>query len=228
MIFRQLIDFETNTYTYLIADEKSKEAVIFDSVIEQVERDTALIKRLELKLEYSIETHVHADHITGAAKLREIFACKTLVPQNSKVSCSHGELKDGDEIKVGEITIKTIATPGHTNAHNAYLINNRILISGDSLFINGCGRTDFQSGSSSLMYDSVINKLFILPDDVLVYPGHDYKGFTVSTIGEERKFNPRFLEVNEAQFIDFMSNLNLPNPKKIMEAVAANQKCGDQ
>lgn len=226
MLFRQLIDFETNTYTYLIADEKTKEAAIIDSVIEQFERDLSLVKQLGLRLKYAIETHIHADHITGAAKLREVLACKTFVPSNSNVSCSDGELKNGDEIKLGEITIKAIATPGHTNSHNAYLINNQILISGDSLFINGCGRTDFQSGSSSQMYDSVVNKLFCLKDDVLLYPGHDYRGFTVSTIGEEKKFNPRFLETNETQFIDFMNNLKLPNPKKIMEAVSANQKCG--
>jgi sulfur dioxygenase len=227
MLFRQLIDFETNTYTYLIADEGSKEAALIDPVIEQVDRDYQLIKSLGLQLKYSIDTHVHADHITGTAKLRELTSCKGVVPEHAKTKCADIFFKDGEVINLGEIEIKAIYTPGHTDCHNTYLVNNNILLTGDSLFIKGCGRTDFQSGSSSLMYDSVVNKLFSLPNNTLVYPGHDYKGYTSSTIAEEKKANPRFLGKNLNQFIELMNNLNLPNPKKIMEAVAANQHCGD-
>jgi sulfur dioxygenase len=226
MLFRQLIDYSTNTFTYLLADENSKEALLIDPVLEQVERDFELIQQLGLKLIYCLETHVHADHITGTAKLKELSNCVGLVPENAKVACADRELKDGEILALGNIQIRTIATLGHTDSHNAYLANNKFLFTGDSLFIRGCGRTDFQSGSAEEMYNSVTQKLFSLPPTTIVYPGHDYKGHLCSTIEEEISFNPRFLNLSKNQFIDLMSNLNLPNPKKIMEAVPANQKCG--
>jgi glyoxylase-like metal-dependent hydrolase (beta-lactamase superfamily II) len=228
MLFRQLFDAQTSTYTYLIADSETKEAVLVDPVLEQVERDLKLIEELGLKLLYCLETHIHADHITGTAKLREKTGCLGIVPDNANIACADKFVKDGDLIKLGSITIETITTLGHTDSHVAYLVNKTHVLTGDALFIRGCGRTDFQSGDSGLMYESVTEKLFSLPDETLVYPGHDYRGQTVSTIGEEKQFNPRFVGRNKANFIEFMSNLNLPNPQKIMEAVPANQQCGKQ
>ena len=227
MLFRQLYDNETSTYTYLIADENTKEAALVDPVIEQVERDLKLIQELGLNLRYCLETHIHADHVTGTGKLRELTSCEGLVPENAKVACANRCIKDGEILKVGEIEIKTITTLGHTDSHNSYLVNQNLLLTGDSLFIRGCGRTDFQSGNPGLMYDHVTQKLFTLPDQTLVYPGHDYRGHSVSTIGEEKQFNPRFVGKNRDQFIQLMNNLNLPDPKKIAEAVPANQKCGN-
>jgi sulfur dioxygenase len=227
MLFRQLFDQDTWTYTYLIADPQTKEAALVDPVLEQVERDYQLINELGLTLRYCLETHVHADHITGTGKLRELTNCEGIVPENAQVACASGVIKNGEVLRLGDVTIDAIATPGHTDSHNAYLVNGTHLLTGDSLFIRGCGRTDFQSGDSGLMYDVVTQHLFNLPDETLVYPGHDYKGQSVSTIGEEKRFNPRFLGRDRANFIEFMKNLNLPNPKKIMEAVPANQSCGN-
>lgn len=226
MLFRQLYDNETSTYTYLIADETTKEAVLVDPVIEQVERDLKLMQELGLKLCYCLETHIHADHITGTGKLRELTGCQGIVPENASATCADRFIKDGEVLTVGAIEIKTIATLGHTDSHNSYLVNNNYILTGDSLFIRGCGRTDFQSGNAGLMYDHVTQKLFTLPEDTLVYPGHDYRGQTVSTIGEEKQFNPRFVGKDRESFIEMMNNLNLPNPKKLAEAVPANQLCG--
>lgn len=226
MLFRQLFDQDTWTYTYLIADTQAKEAALVDPVLEQVERDLQLIQELDLQLKYSIETHVHADHITGTSKLRELTHCQGLVPAKAQVSCADYHLQDNEIIKVGNITIKAIATPGHTDCHFAYLVNDTHLLTGDALFIRGCGRTDFQSGDAGTLYDSIMQRCFTLPDDTLVYPGHDYRGQTVSTIGEEKRFNPRLAQQNKTSFIEIMNNLNLPNPQKIMEAVPANQQCG--
>jgi sulfur dioxygenase len=226
MLFRQMYDNETSTYTYLIADENTKEAALVDPVIEQVERDLKLIQELGLTLRYCLETHIHADHITGTSKLREITNCDGIVPENAQVACANRLIKDGEILQLGEIEIKTIATLGHTDSHNSYLVNQHLLLTGDSLLIRGCGRTDFQSGNPGLMYDHVTQKLFTLPDQTLVYPGHDYRGHLVSTIGEEKQYNPRFIGKNRDQFIEQMNNLNLPNPKKIAEAVPANQQCG--
>jgi glyoxylase-like metal-dependent hydrolase (beta-lactamase superfamily II) len=227
MLFRQLFDQDTWTYTYLIADPQTKEAALVDPVLEQVERDYQLINELGLTLRYCLETHVHADHITGTGKLRELTKCEGIVPENAQVACASGVIKDREVLQVGDVTIDAIATPGHTDSHNAYLVNGTHLLTGDSLFIRGCGRTDFQSGNAGLMYDVVTQHLFNLPDETLVYPGHDYKGQSVSTIGEEKRFNPRFMGRDRANFIEFMKNLNLPHPKKIMEAVPANQGCGN-
>ncbi|MBE9143759.1 MBL fold metallo-hydrolase [Planktothrix mougeotii] len=228
MLFRQLFDPETSTYTYLIADETTQEAVLVDPVLEQVERDITLLEQLGLTLRYCLETHVHADHITGTGKLRERTGCLGIVPENAIVNCADRLIKDGEILEIGAVKIQAIATLGHTDSHMAYLVNGERLLTGDSLLIRGCGRTDFQSGNAGLLYDHITQKLFTLPDQTAVYPGHDYQGRTVSTIGEEKQFNPRFVGKDRNSFIEMMNNLNLPNPKKIAEAVPANQLCGNQ
>lgn len=227
MLFRQLFDQDTWTYTYLIADPKTNEAVLVDSVIEQVERDYKLINELGLTLKYCLETHVHADHITGAGKLRELTGCETVVPEKARIACADRHIWHGEVMNVGEVEIQAIATPGHTDSHMAYLVNGDRVLTGDALFIRGCGRTDFQSGDAGTLYDSVTENLFTLPGRTLVYPAHDYRGHSVSTIAEEEQWNPRFTGRTRDQFIEFMNGLNLPDPKKIMEAVPANEQCGN-
>ncbi|MDG2989397.1 MBL fold metallo-hydrolase [Candidatus Synechococcus calcipolaris G9] len=226
MLFRQLFDPDTSTYTYLIADEETQTAVLVDTVIEQVARDLTLLQELGLSLRYCLETHVHADHITGAGLLRQHTGCTTVVPQGANVDCANEFLRDAQRLPLGKIDILAIATPGHTDSHMAYLVNDTHLLTGDALFIRGCGRTDFQSGDAGTLYDVVTQRLFQLPESTLVYPGHDYRGHTVSTIGEEKTWNPRFRDRSRTEFIQYMDQLNLPNPKKIMEAVPANEQCG--
>ena len=228
MLFRQLFDSESSTYTYLLADLEQQKAILVDPVIEHLQRDLKLLKELDLILIYCLETHIHADHITGTGKLRAITGCLGIVPENAEASCADRHIKDGETLELGKIVIKAIATPGHTDSHMTYLINQDRVLTGDALFIRGCGRTDFQSGSPGQLYNSVTQKLFTLSDRTLVYPAHDYRGQTVSTIGEEKKWNPRFAGKDRQSFIQFMNNLNLPDPKKIMEAVPANQQCGQQ
>lgn len=227
MIFRQLFDRETSTYTYLIADPQTGDAALVDPVLEQVERDVKLLNELGLTLRYGLETHIHADHITGTGKLRNLCDCQGIVPEHADAACADRHLQHGEVLHVGAIPIEAIATPGHTDSHLAYLVNGTHLLTGDALFIRGCGRTDFQSGDAGTLYDSVTQRLFTLPDETLVYPGHDYRGHSVSTIGEEKRWNPRFAGRDRANFIEFMGNLNLPDPKKIMEAVPANERCGN-
>ncbi len=226
MLFRQLFDPETSTYTYLLGDRHTQAAVLVDPVLEQVNRDLKLLDELGLKLHYCLETHIHADHITGSSQLREATECISIVPEKAQIACANRFIKDGEILTVGEIQIEAIATPGHTDSHLAYLVNRKKLLTGDSLLIRGCGRTDFQGGNAGLLYDAIVHRLFTLPDKTQVYPGHDYRGFTVSTIGEERQFNPRFSGQTRQSFITLMENLNLPNPQKIAEAVSANQHCG--
>ncbi len=232
MLFRQLFDQETWTYTYLIADLVTGEAALVDPVIEQVERDYKLLNELGLSLKFCLETHVHADHVTGTGKLRELTGCEGIVPENAQVACASRLIKHGEILLLGDVAIQAIATLGHTDSHMAYLVKDDAAIAplrvltGDALLIRGCGRTDFQSGNAGTLFDHVTQRLFTLPDDTLVYPGHDYRGHTVSTVGEEKQWNPRFVGRNREQFIEFMDNLNLPYPKKIMEAVPANERCG--
>ncbi|KOP23010.1 Zn-dependent hydrolase [Hapalosiphon sp. MRB220] len=227
MLFRQLFDPETSTCTYLIADLETKTAILVDPVLERVERDRQLLNELGLTLKYCLETHIHADHITGTAKLRQATHCLGIVPEKAQAVCADRFIKDGEVLKLGSLKVEVIATPGHTDCHMVYLVNGTHLLTGDALLIRGCGRTDFQSGNAGMMYDSITQRLFTLPDETLVYPGHDYRGNTVSTIGEEKHCNPRLVGRNRHEFIELMANLNLPNPKKIMEAVPANQRCGN-
>jgi glyoxylase-like metal-dependent hydrolase (beta-lactamase superfamily II) len=226
MLFRQLFDPETSTYTYLIADPDTQEAMLVDPVIEQANRDRQLLAELGLTLKYCLETHIHADHITGTATLREVTGCQGIVPEHAQAVCANRFIQDGEVLQVGRVNVEAIATPGHTDSHMAYLVNGTHLLTGDSLLIRGCGRTDFQSGDSGTLYDVVMQRLFTLPDATFVYPGHDYRGFTVSTIGEEKRWNPRFAGRTREDFIQLMASLNLPDPKKIMEAVPANERCG--
>ncbi len=224
MILRQLFDQDTWTYTYLVADENSKEALFIDPVKTQIDRDMQLLNELGLILKYSLDTHVHADHVTANGQLRELTGCQTGVAASNDVSCADHGLDCGDELSLGTHTIKVLCTPGHTNGCLSFLIDNHVF-TGDSLFIRGCGRTDFQQGDAGKLYDSITEKLFTLPDNTWVHPGHDYHGRTLSTIGEEKKNNPRLMLERE-EFIHFMENLNLPDPKYMMEAVPANQSCG--
>jgi len=226
MLFRQLFDLDTWTYTYLIADRATGDAALVDPVLEQVDRDLKLLHELGLTLRYCLETHVHADHVTGTGKLRELTGCQGIVPENAQVACADRSITHGEKLQLGQIEIQAIGTLGHTDSHMSFLVNGDRVLTGDSLFIRGCGRTDFQSGDAGLMYDHVTGRLFTLPDETWVYPGHDYRGHSVSTIGEEKRYNPRFVNQTRESFIALMANLNLPNPKKIMEAVPANQQCG--
>lgn len=227
LLFRQFFDPETSSYTYLIADSQTKDAVLVDTVLEQVDRDLQALQELGLTLRYCLETHIHADHITGAGKLRQRTGCQVLIPQNTAVTKADRSFEGGETLTVGAVTIEAIATPGHTASHMVYLVNKTHLLTGDTLLIRGCGRTDFQGGDAGTLYDVVMEKLFTLPDETLVYPAHDYKGRTVSTIGEEKRSNPRFADRTRSQFITIMNNLNLSYPKKMNQAVPANEYCGD-
>ncbi|MCC5632036.1 FAD/NAD(P)-binding protein [Nostoc sphaeroides CHAB 2801] len=234
-IFRQFFDPETSSYTYLIGDRQTGDAVLVDPVLEQVDRDLESLDELGLKLRYCLETHLHADHITGAGKLRQQTGCEVIVPQNTAVTKADRSLVGGEILEVGSVIIETIFTPGHSASHIAYLVNKTHLLTGDALFIRGCGRTDFQGGDPGTLYDVVTQRLFTLPDETLVYPAHDYKGRTVSTIGEEKRLNPRFsvrgATRNEyrsrSQFITIMNNLKLSYPQKMNATVPANEYCGD-
>jgi glyoxylase-like metal-dependent hydrolase (beta-lactamase superfamily II) len=227
LVFRQFFDPESSTYTYLIADMQTRQAVLVDPVLEQVDRDLQILHELGLTLRYCLETHIHADHITGAGKLRQQTGCQVLVPQNATARSADHSLADRETLLIGSVRIDAIATPGHTNSHLAYLINNTHLLTGDALLIRGCGRTDLQSGNAGTLYDTVTQRLFTMPDETLVYPAHDYKGRTVSTIGEEKRLNPRFSDRTRDQFITLMNHLGLSFPQKINQAVPANEYCGD-
>jgi glyoxylase-like metal-dependent hydrolase (beta-lactamase superfamily II) len=221
---RQLFDPESSTYSYLLADEVTKQAVLIDSVREQAERDLKLIDELGLDLKYVLETHTHADHVTGAAILRGRTGARTVTASN-EVACADIHVKGGDRLLLGNIPICVLATPGHTDDSVSYLVESSVF-TGDALFIRGTGRTDFQNGNAAALYESITTVLFQLPDDTLVLPGHDYRGQTASTIGEEKRLNPRLAGKSRNEFIDIMNNLHLPNPKKIAEAVPANRACG--
>lgn len=228
MLFRQLFDADTSTYTYLLADERTREAVLIDPVIGQVERDLELLRELDLRLVYALDTHVHADHITALASLRDATGCETVVSAKAGVICQDVSVRDGDRLRFGRHELEVRETPGHTNGCLSFVTGDQTMaFTGDALLIRGTGRTDFQQGSSERLYHSVTQKLFSLPDSTLVYPGHDYKGRTVSTIGEEKRFNPRLGQGKSLEtFLEIMENLRLPLPRFIDEALPANLLCG--
>jgi len=225
MIFRQLFDYESCTYTYLIADGQSREALLVDPVVGNATQYLKLLSELDLKLIYAIDTHVHADHITGLGVLQRATACTTIMGEKSRSDCVTAKVSDGDQIKINNIDISVIYTPGHTDDSYSFLLSDRVL-TGDTLLIRGTGRTDFQNGNPSAQYDSLFNKLLKLPDEILVYPGHDYNGMTVSTIGEEKNNNPRLQISSEDEYVQLMNGLKLDNPRMMDIAVPANLVCG--
>ncbi|MDH4275525.1 MAG: MBL fold metallo-hydrolase [Gammaproteobacteria bacterium] len=226
MKIRQLFDQETWTYTYVVYDEATKEAAIIDSVKEKFERDKRYVRELGLTLKYALETHVHADHVTGAGLLRQEFGCQVAVHKDGCATCADVQVVDGTEFRLGKQIIRAMHTPGHTNGDVSYVVDGAVF-TGDALLIRACGRTDFQQGSSSRLYDSIHSKLFALPDDTVVYPGHDYEGFTASTIGEEKRLNPRLGDSKpKPDFMHIMDTMNLPRPRKIDVAVPGNLACG--
>lgn len=225
-MFRQLFEPNSSTYTYLLGCERTRQAVLVDPVLEEVERYLALLKELSLTLVYTLETHVHADHVTAASALRDQAGCRSALHRSSGADCADLLFDDGAVLHVGDLRIEVRTTPGHTSSCVSYVVGDRVL-TGDALLIGGCGRTDFQGGSAETLYRSVHEKLFTLPPDTLVFPAHDYKGRTVSTIREEMACNARLgggktLE----EFVRIMAELNLPYPKQIDRALPANQQCG--
>jgi sulfur dioxygenase len=231
MIFRQLFEPTSSAYTYLIGCEETREAALIDPVLETVERDLAAIREFGLTLTYTIETHIHADHVTGAARLRDKTGSKAAVPQRSNADHADLAVREGEPIIVGKLRLEPLFTPGHTDDHFAYVLHGADcarVFTGDALMIDGCGRTDFQNGDAATLYRSVHDKIFALPDDALVYPGHDYQQRRVSSVGQERGRNPRLgggKSVDE--FVAIMAALNLPRPKKMDIAVPANLECGE-
>lgn len=233
MIFRQLFDKESSTYTYLLADETTREAALVDTVVEQVDRDLKLVEEIGCRLVAVLDTHVHADHVTGAGTLRERTSAKTYVSALGGAPCADVTLADEDLVGVGCIAIRALATPGHTSGCMSFVVTSEgeplRVLTGDALLIRGCGRTDFQEGDAATLWRSVHEKLFTLPDETFVYPAHDYRGFTVSTIGEEKRLNPRLgASQTRSAFIETMKNLHLPPPTKLHEAVPANRACGQR
>jgi sulfur dioxygenase len=231
MLMRQLFDHTSSTYTYLLADMATREAVLIDPVREQVERDLALLAELDLNLVAVLETHVHADHVTAAGLLRERTGAMT-ASSAIGAPCVDRHLREDDEIAFGHHRLVAIETPGHTDDSLSFYFAGApglpaAVFTGDTLLIRGCGRTDFQNGDAGQLFDSVTKKLFTLPEETLVYPGHDYKGFTVSSIGEEKALNKRLANRGRDAFIALMEGLGLPRPRLIDEAVPANRACGN-
>ena len=226
MELRQLFDAESSTYTYLLWDERSRQAALIDTVDSQIDRDLQLVEELQLDLRYTLETHIHADHITASGKIRDRAGTKAVVHRNSRSDCADVLVCDGDSIMLGHHSIRVLETPGHTDTCVSYAIEDRVF-TGDTLLIRGCGRTDFQSGDAGQLYDSIHQRLFTLPDRTIVYPAHDYRGLSCSTIGEEKTHNPRLgKNRSKRDFVDLMNSLDLDPPKKIAEAVPGNLECG--
>ena len=225
MIFKQLFDTKSSTYTYIIASAKGREAMIIDPVIENVGEYIKLLKELDLKLVKVIDTHIHADHVTGASKLKDITNCSTIMGDHTPAETVEIKVKDEEYISLDKLKIKAMYTPGHTSDSYSFLMNN-YLFSGDTLLINGTGRTDFQNGNSKDAYNSIFNKLLKLPDETLLYPAHDYKGEKVSTIGKEKKYNPRLQVDSVDEYIEIMNNLDLKKPVSIEENISKNLKLG--
>lgn len=231
MIFRQLFEPESSTYTYLVGCPDTGQAVLVDPAVEMLERDLGALQQLGLRLAYTLDTHIHADHVSSACRLRKRTGCKIALPAMERLPCADVGVGEDRPLEVGGLTLRPIFTPGHTDTHHCYLLEHggmQRLFSGDALLIDGCGRTDFQNGDAGTLYRSVRDKLFGLPDDTLVYPGHDYNGRRVSTIAQERQRNPRLGgDRSLDEFRVLMANLNLPYPKFIDFAIPGNRACGE-
>ncbi|MEP7208356.1 MAG: MBL fold metallo-hydrolase [Casimicrobiaceae bacterium] len=231
MLFQQLFEPESSTYTYLLGCEETGQAVLVDPVLETLERDLAAVKARGMRLSATLDTHVHADHITSACRLRDLAGSRIANPAGDCLPCTDVPIVEGTPFVVGSIILHPLHTPGHTDTHHCYLLRDGSvprLFTGDALLIDGCGRTDFQNGNAEALFHSVRDKLFTLPEDTLVYPSHDYRHRHVSTIGQERQRNPRLgMDHSLDQFVYLMANLGLPYPKKIDVAVPANRLCGN-
>ena len=225
MIFKQLFDNKSSTYTYLISSGKGREALIIDPVLENVTKYISILKELDLKLVKVIDTHIHADHVTGASKLKDVTKCSTIMGAHTPAESVEIKVKDEEYINLDNLKFRAIYTPGHTSDSYSFLLNNH-LFSGDTLLINGTGRTDFQNGNAKDAYNSIFNKLLKLPEETLLYPAHDYKGEKVSTIGKEKKQNPR-LQVNSVdEYVEIMNNLDLKKPTELEKNVSRNINLG--
>jgi glyoxylase-like metal-dependent hydrolase (beta-lactamase superfamily II)/rhodanese-related sulfurtransferase len=225
MIFRQLFDSVSGTYCYLLASRAGGEALILDPVLEKVDRYCQLLRELDLKLVKAVDTHLHADHITGLGELRDRTHCVTIMGEQSKADVVAMRVGDGDKVMIEGLSLDVMYTPGHTDDSYSYLMADRVF-TGDTLLIRGTGRTDFQNGSARAQYDSIFNRLLKLPDETMVFPAHDYKGDTVSTIGEEKRFNPRLQVRSVDEYVEVMNNLKLPNPKLMDVVLPANMHVG--
>ena len=225
MIFKQLFDTKSSTYTYLISSGKGREALIIDPVLENVKEYISILNELDLRLVKVIDTHIHADHVTGASKLKDITKCSTIMGNHTPADSVEIKVKDDEYINLDNLKIRAMYTPGHTSDSYSFLMDN-YLFSGDTLLINGTGRTDFQNGNAKDAYNSIFNRLLKLPDETLLYPAHDYKGEKVSTIGKEKKQNPRLQVKNVDEYINIMNNLDLKKPDKLESNVSRNIKLG--
>jgi sulfur dioxygenase len=229
VLFRQFFDTNSSTYTYLIASGQGREALIIDPVKEQVPQYLTAIEQLELRLVRAIDTHTHADHVTGLGDLRDATGCVTMMGEFTKAECVSQSVREAEVIDVDGIKLGALYTPGHTDESFSFVLHPEApyaVFTGDVLLIRGTGRTDFQNGDPEKSWDSIVNKLFRLPDETLVYPAHDYKGWTVSTIGEEKRFNPRIAGKTREQYVEIMRNLRLPDPRLMDVAIPANLACG--
>jgi len=230
MLFKQLLEPDSCTYTYLLSCDQTGETVLIDPVLDTAERDLKILNDMGLKLTYTLDTHIHADHLSGAQRLKSLSGSQIAYPALDALDCVDIGIEEGTPFKVGNITIHPLFTPGHTDHHHAYLIDNgiqKMLFSGDALLIEACGRTDFQSGDATTLYQSIHKKFFTLPDETLVYPGHDYERRFITTIAQEKERNPR-LGKNKSlkEFVNIMETMDLPYPRKIDFAVPGNQMCG--
>lgn len=231
MLFKQLIEPDSSTYTYLLSCPATGTTVLIDPVLDTVERDLQLLKDLGLQLSYTLDTHIHADHLSGARRLKALTGSRICYPAMDELPCADIGVQEGTPLRVGQIDIHPLYTPGHTDHHHAYLIDNgtqKMLFSGDALLIDACGRTDFQSGDAATLYQSIHSKFFSLPDETLVYPCHDYEGRYITTIAQEKQRNPRLQNnKSQAEFVAIMQSLDLPYPRKIDFAVPGNLACGN-
>lgn len=225
MIFRQLFDLTSSTYTYLLAPRRGGEALLIDPVLDQYMIYLQLIEQLNLKLVIAADTHTHADHVTALGHLRDTTDCITLMGESTKAECVSRTVREGETLNIGGVKLKALHTPGHTDDSFSFVMDDRVF-TGDVLLIRGTGRTDFQNGDPLASYDSIFNKLLKLPDNTLIYPAHDYKGWTASTVQEEREYNPRLQVQSTAEYAAIMNDLNLPDPKMMDVAVPANIRCG--